>query len=151
MANVILTVYLLKIITFKQIKLQTSNTTHLKKYFNTFPIFIWFLHLHDLDVEIIQKHVTFLFLLCTVRVEMFCLPLNLHHSKYLTLIIFNIETIGINYSSLLNLLSSQVIPFQPVVQQQVNEFIPSIHVPPFSQGSGAHSLATVKRIKREPI
>ena len=40
-----------QMITSKRIELQTSNTTHLKEHFKAFIIVIWFLHLHDLDVE----------------------------------------------------------------------------------------------------
>ena len=40
-----------QMITSKRIKLQTSNTTHLKEHFKIFPTVIWFLYLHDLDVE----------------------------------------------------------------------------------------------------
>ena len=40
-----------QMITSKRIELQTSNTTHLKEHFQAFLIVIWFLHLHDLDVE----------------------------------------------------------------------------------------------------
>ena len=61
--KVILRVYLSKIVTLKQIKLQSSNNTHQKECFNTFPTVIWFLHLHDSDGEIIQKHFTEFFFL----------------------------------------------------------------------------------------
>ena len=40
-----------QMITSKRIKLQTSNTTHLKENFKTFLTLIWFLYLHILDVE----------------------------------------------------------------------------------------------------
>ena len=53
--KVILRVYLSKIITLKRIKLQSSNNTHQKECFNTFPTVIWFLHLHDSNGEIIQN------------------------------------------------------------------------------------------------
>ena len=40
-----------QMITSKRIKLQTSNTTHLKENFKTFLTLIWFLYLHVLDIE----------------------------------------------------------------------------------------------------
>ena len=43
-----------QMITSNRIELQISNTTHFKEHFKAFLMVIWFLYLHNLDVE--KKH-----------------------------------------------------------------------------------------------
>jgi len=38
-------------ITSKRIELQISNTTHMKEHFKAVPTVMWFLHLHDWNIE----------------------------------------------------------------------------------------------------
>jgi hypothetical protein len=40
-----------QMITSKRIELQISNTTHIKEHFKAVPMVMWFLHLHDWDIE----------------------------------------------------------------------------------------------------